>query len=257
MKPATALIAEDEPLLRTEIRETLRTLWPQLVVCAEVGDGARAIEALDGLAPDVVFLDIEMPGVDGLEVARRASGRAHVVFITAFDQHAISAFEHGALDYVLKPISTVRMQLTVARLQERMRHPPADLHGLVKLLQRVALRESEYLKWLTVPHGSELRVVTVAEICYLRADHKYTTVATRTSTFLLTSSLKEMKDKLDPHMFWQIHRSIIVNVGAIDTIYRSFRGTLEVKLKERSELLPVSAAHAHLFKRPSGTHDSK
>jgi DNA-binding LytR/AlgR family response regulator len=99
--------------------------------------------------------------------------------------------------------------------------------------------------------------VTVAEICYLRADHKYTTVATRTSTFLLTSSLKEMKEKLDPDMFWQIHRSIIVNVGAIDTIYRSFRGTLEVKLKERSELLPVSAAHAHLFKRPSGTHDSK
>jgi DNA-binding LytR/AlgR family response regulator len=250
MKAPTAVIAEDEPLLRGEIRETLSVLWPALVIVAEAADGLQAKQALDRYAPDIVFLDIQMPGMSGLEVAQHASGRTHVVFITAFDEHAVAAFEQGALDYVLKPITTERMQLTVRRLQERLSQPPADLRGLAELLSTVASGEPQYLKWLTVPHGSELRVVAVAEISYLRADNKYTTVATRGSTFLLNSSLKQLKEKLDPKMFWQIHRSIIVNVGAIDTIFRSFRGALEVKLKERSELLPVSAAHAHLFKQP-------
>jgi DNA-binding LytR/AlgR family response regulator len=249
MKSPTAVIAEDEPLLRAEIRAVLSTVWPELAICAEAADGLQAIQAFDRFSPDIVFLDIQMPGANGLAVAEHASGRAHVVFVTAFDEYAVAAFERGAIDYILKPPSVARMQRTVERLKERLRQPPAELQGLVELLRNVPTSEQRYIKWLTVPHGSELRVIVAAEICYLRADNKYTTLATRGGTFLLNSSLKEMREKLDPEVFWQIHRSIIVNVGAIDTIYRSFRGSLEVKLRERSELLPVSAAHAHLFKQ--------
>ena len=248
MKPLTAVIAEDEPLLREEIRNTLTELWPELTLCAEAADGLQAIEALDKFQPDILFLDIQMPGRNGLEVARHASGKAHVVFVTAYDAYAIQAFEEGALDYVLKPISAERMKLTVQRLQERMREPPADLSKLADLLKTLVKPEAQYLKWLTVPHASELRVVAVSEILYLQADNKYTTIATRSASFLLTSSLKDMQSKLDPAVFWQIHRSTVVNISAIDTIFRSFRGALEIKLKDRSELLPVSAAHAHLFK---------
>jgi DNA-binding LytR/AlgR family response regulator len=246
----TAIIAEDEPLLRTEIRETLSAVWPELQVSAEAADGLQAIEAFDRYGPNILFLDIQMPGATGIDIARHASGKAHVVFITAYDAYALSAFEQGAIDYILKPISAERLKVTTDRLRERLREPPADLRGLVELLKTAAGSEPRYLKWLSVPIGSELRVVAAAEILYLRADNKYTTVNTRSSSFLLTSSLKEMRGKLDPAVFWQIHRSIIVNVGAIETIYRSFRGSLEVKLKERQELLPVSAAHAHLFKQP-------
>lgn len=245
----TAIIAEDEPLLRNEIRETLHKLWPELRISAEVEDGLQAIEAFDLHGPNVLFLDIQMPGASGIDVARHASGKAHVVFITAYDAYALSAFEQGAIDYILKPFAVERFKLTVDRLQERLREPPADLLGLAELLKSAVGAEPRYLKWLSVPQGSELRVLATAEILYLRADNKYTTVNTRSSTFLLNSSLKEMLGKLDPAVFWQIHRSIIVNVGAIDTIYRSFRGSLELKLKGRDELLPVSAAHAHLFKQ--------
>ena len=243
-----ALIAEDEPLVRREIRETLTALWPELDILAEVGDGLEALAALERLHPNVIFLDIQMPGLDGLEVARRLNGRAHVVFVTAFDQYAVSAFEQGALDYVLKPISRDRMRLAIDRLRSRLAQPPADLHRIAELLKELGREESRYLKWLTVPHGAELRVLAVAEISYLRADQKYTTVVTPHSAFLVTSSLRQMKEKLDPDVFWQIHRGVIVNVGAIDRIYRSFRGALEVKVKGREELLPVSAAHARLFR---------
>jgi DNA-binding LytR/AlgR family response regulator len=226
----------------------LAQLWPELTILAEVGDGVEALAALERLRPDVFFLDIQMPGVGGLEVAQRLNGRAHVVFVTAFDQYAVAAFEQGALDYVLKPISLPRMQLAIERLRARLSEPPADLNRIAELLKELAPPESKYLKWITVPQGAELRVVAAGEICYLRADQKYTTVVTPHGSFLLTSSLRQMKEKLDPQMFWQIHRSIVVNVGAIDRIYRTFRGALEVKVKGRDELLPVSAAHSHLFR---------
>ena len=248
MNAPTAIIAEDEPLIRREIRNTLSQLWPQLTVLEEAGDGTAALASIEKRAPDVVFLDIQMPGLNGLEVAQRLSGRAHVVFITAFDQYAVSAFEQGALDYVLKPISVARMQIAIDRLRSRLTEAPADLSRISDLLRQLAPAEARYLKWLTVPHGAELRVVAVEEVSYLRADHKYTTVVTPRDSFLLGSSLKQMRDKLDPQVFWQIHRSVIVNVGAIDRIYRTFRGRLEIKLKDRQELLPVSSGQAHLFK---------
>lgn len=245
---ARAVIAEDEPLVRGEIRMMLRDLWPELDIVCEASDGPEAVAALERHAPEVFFLDIQMPGLSGLEVAQRVGGRAHVVFISAYDQHAVAAFEQGALDYVLKPVSLARLRLTVERLRTRLHSAPADLSQLAQLLKDAASPESKYLRWLTVPHGAELRVIAAAEICYLRADNKYTTLATPQGTFLMTSSLHQMREKLDPQMFWQIHRSVIVNVSAIDVIYRTFRGALEVKLKGREELLPVSAANAHLFR---------
>jgi DNA-binding LytR/AlgR family response regulator len=244
----TCVIAEDEPLVRREVRDTLVRAWPELVVLAEVGDGIEALAALERLRPQIVFLDIQMPGLSGLEVAQRLNGRAHVVFITAFDRYAVAAFEQGALEYILKPISAARVQLAVDRLRGRLLAPPADLYRIAELLRDMAPVEPRYLRWLTVPHGAELRVVAVTEISYLRAEQKYTTVVTQTGSFLLASSLRQMKEKLDPQTFWQIHRSVLINVGAIDRIYRSFRGALEIKVKGRDELLPVSAARAHLFR---------
>ena len=140
-------------------------------------------------------------------------------------------------------------KVSVERVKARLREPPADLTQLTDLLKTAVGTETRYLKWLTVPKGAELRVVATSEIDFLRADNKYTTVHTRTSSFLLTNSLKEMQLKLDPAVFWQIHRSIVVNVSSIETIYRSFRGSLEIKLKDRQDLLPVSASHAYLFKQ--------
>lgn len=247
MNPLSAIIAEDEPLLRAEIRETLHVLWPELHICAEVGDGIQAIAALDRHAPSIAFLDIQMPGHSGLDVAYHASGKAHVVFVTAFDEHAVAAFERGALDYIVKPVTTERLRVTVARLQLRLREPPADLNSLIELM-RAGVGGARYLKWLTVPHGAARRVLAVGDISYLRADNKYTSVVTPAGSYLLNSPLTEMHRKFDPEVFWQIHRSIVVNVSAIDTIHRSFRGTLEVKLKRHRELLPVSAPYAHLFK---------
>ena len=243
-----ALIAEDEPLLRAELREMLAVLWPELEICADVGNGAAAVRALDEFAPSILFLDIQMPALNGLEIAQQAGRRAHVVFVTAFSEHAVAAFEHGALDYVVKPISLARLATTVARLKERLRSAPADLSGLPQLLEQAAANESRYLKWITVPRGRDLRIVTTDEICYLRAQNKYTSVFTDGAEYLLTSTLKTLREKLDPRMFWTIHRSFVVNVGAIETVHRSFRGSFEVQLKKRRERLPVSAAHAHLFK---------
>jgi DNA-binding LytR/AlgR family response regulator len=244
----TAVIAEDEPLIRREIRDLLGELWPELEVVAEAGDGAEALAAVERMRPSVLFLDIQMPGMTGLEVARRLGGRVHVAFITAFDRYAIDAFEQGALDYVLKPVSVDRLRVTVGRLRARLTEPPADLARIAELLKEWAPPASKYLKWLTVPQGAELRVVAVSEISYLKADTKYTTLVTPHGEFLMNSSLRQMREKLDPAVFWQIHRSVVVNVEVIDTIYRSFHGRLEVKLRGRDELLTVSAAHAHLFR---------
>jgi DNA-binding LytR/AlgR family response regulator len=250
MNGATAIIAEDEPLLRAEFRAALGNLWPELQIVAEVADGTTALQELQRHNPTILFLDIKMPGLSGLEVAQQAGGRAHVVFITAFDEYAATAFEQGALDYVVKPISLPRLTTTVTRLKERVSSTPADLSTLSALLKSITAADANrYMKWLTVPHGQELLLVTAAEICYLRADNKYTSVYTAGAEYLLTSTLRELREKLDPDMFWQIHRSYVVNVSAIQTLHRSFRGSFEVQLKQRREVLPVSAAHAHLFRQ--------
>jgi DNA-binding LytR/AlgR family response regulator len=247
MSNPTALIAEDEPLLRAEIREALAKLWPELEICAEAADGIQALQAFHKHSPQVLFLDIQMPELSGLEVAQQVAGKAQIVFITANDQHAIEAFERGAVDYVQKPISTLRLSTAIERLKQRLQTQVTPL-DMAQVLRDLMGRSHEYLKWLTVPHANEVRLVMTDDICYLQADNKYTSIFTAASEFLLSSTLKQVRDKLDPQMFWQIHRSTVVNVAAIHSVHRTFRGALEVKLKQRAEILAVSAQYAPLFK---------
>lgn len=246
---ATAVIAEDEANLADELREMLEVLWPELTIHAAAPDGIQAIHLLEQHAPDILFLDIEMPGMSGLEVARRASGRCHVVFITAYDKYAVAAFERGAIDYVMKPFDAVRLSDTVERLKARAQSSPANLEGLLRALAERLGPEREYLRWITASHGQELRLITIEEICYFQADNKCTRVVTVDRDSLIYRSLKELADVLDPSRFWPIHRATIVNIGFISSIARDYRGALRVRVKGREETLPVSASHAHLFRQ--------
>jgi DNA-binding LytR/AlgR family response regulator len=248
MPRTTAVIAEDEEVLRGELREMLAAQWPELDIVAEVGDGAAACRAVEELKPSIVFLDIEMPGASGLEVARRVSGKCHVVFVTAYDKYAVAAFEQGAVDYVMKPFSASRLDATIARLKARLAGPPADLTGLLQSLATLAQRK-DYLRWITASQGDSLRLITVDEICYFRADHKYTLVVTPDSEALIRRPLKSLAEEVDPQAFWQIHRSALVSVKQIAGVSRDMRGHLTVKLKQRPETLPVGENYVHLFKQ--------
>ena len=247
MKRPIALIAEDELLLRAELRRALTSAWPELVVCAEAGDGLEAIRLLDAHAPDILFLDIQMPGMSGLEVARLASGRSHVVFVTAYDKYAIAAFEEGAVDYLLKPFGADRLETAIARLKQRLNSTPATLDGILRALAANAPRKN-YLRWVTLARGHELDLITVDEVCYFQADHKYTLVYTPTLESVIRKPIKDLVDELDPDLFWQIHRSTLVNVNAIAGIARDLRGHMRVRLKQRKESLSVSESFAYRFR---------
>jgi DNA-binding LytR/AlgR family response regulator len=241
-----AIIAEDEPLLREELAELLASLWPELAVVAETADGIATLQALEKHAPDVLFLDINMPGLSGLEVARQASGRCHVVFVTAYDQHTLAAFEQGAADYLLKPVSTARLATTVTRLKERIGRPAPAIEGLLRGLSD---GKTGFLKWINASQGQTVRVITVEDVCYFQADSKYTRVVTAEGESLIRKPIKELCDELDPSAFWQIHRSTIVNVNAIAGVVRDLRGRTQVRLKRREELLPVSDAYTQRFRQ--------
>jgi DNA-binding LytR/AlgR family response regulator len=243
-----ALIAEDESVLRDELRSHLAVLWPELHVIADASNGVEALELIERHAPDVLFLDIQMPGLTGLDVARQVAGRCHVVFVTAYDAHAVAAFEEGAVDYVLKPYSAERLALTVNRLRQRIgtAAPPLDI--LLRELARAA-PQRQYLRWINAAQGEEVRLITVDEVLFFQADTKYTLVVTAEGESVIRRSLKELQDELDPAHFWTIHRSTIVNANAVAGVKRDFRGRIFVKLKSRSDLLPVSEAHAHLFRQ--------
>ena len=249
MSALKAVIAEDEPVLRGELRDTLSRLWPELVICAEAEDGIEALRALSEHAPDILLLDIQMPGMSGLEVARQASGKCHVAFVTAHDKYAVAAFEQGAVDYVMKPFSPARLATTVARLKEKAASPPANLDHLLKTLAHVVSASREYLRWITAPQGGDLRLITVEEICYFQADNKYTLVVTSEAGSLIRRTIKELIEELDPQMFWQIHRGTLVNVNGIAGVTRDIGGHLRVKLKQRKETLAVSEPYLHLFKQ--------
>lgn len=249
MSTVTAIIAEDESNLRQQLRETLRIVWPELEVRAEARDGIEAVEALAAHSPDVMFLDVQMPGLDGLEVARRASGRCHVVFVTAYDNYAVAAFERDALDYVLKPFTQERLADCVRRIRERLHDLPANLDGLVSALAKKLGQRPGYLRWITASQGGETRIITLDHVAYLKSDHKYTLVVTPDHEALIRSPIRELADRLDPDMFWQIHRGIIVNANFIEGVGRTLRGNLEVRVRNRPEALAVSQAYAHRFKQ--------
>jgi DNA-binding LytR/AlgR family response regulator len=249
MNAPKAIIAEDEPVLRSELKQTLAKIWPELVICAEAEDGIEALRALTVHAPDVLFLDIQMPGMSGLEVAKQASGKCHVAFVTAYDKYAVAAFEEGAVDYVMKPFSPARLATTVGRLKEKVAGTPANLDGLLKALAEAAGGAKEYLHWITASQGDDLRLITVEEICYFQADNKYTLVVTAERESLIRRPIKELIEELDPQMFWQIHRGTLVNVSAIAGVQRDIGGHMRVKLKQRKETLPVSEPYMHLFRQ--------
>jgi DNA-binding LytR/AlgR family response regulator len=247
--PVTALIAEDESNLRDELSETLAALWPELAICAVAPDGIQALRLWEQHLPDVLFLDIQMPGMSGLEVAKRASGRSHVVFVTAYDNYAVRAFEQGAIDYVMKPFEAARLADAVARLKARIDSTPANLEALLKVFAERLTNRVEYLRWVTASRGEELRLITTEEICYFKADHKYTMVVTAEQESLICRPIKDLVGLLDPAVFWQIHRGTILNIRHVSGITRDFRGQLSVRLKQRDEALLVSATYAHLFKQ--------
>jgi DNA-binding LytR/AlgR family response regulator len=249
MSRPTAVIAEDEPLLRGELKEALAELWPEVEIKVEAEDGIQAIRALETHRPDVLFLDIQMPGLTGLDVARVASGRCHVVFVTAYDQHAVAAFDQGAVDYVMKPFSPARLAMAVARVRERMKGAPANLEGLLKTLAERSPRPGQFLRWISIGEGKTVRLITIEEICYFQAANKYTMVVTASTQPLINKTIKELLDELDPEVFFQIHRSTIVNVNAIAAVHRDLRGRQKIRLKQREETLPVSASFAHWFKQ--------
>jgi DNA-binding LytR/AlgR family response regulator len=244
----TAVLAEDEPLLADELADLLLKLWPELRIVARVEDGVAALHAIEAHAPDLAFLDIHMPLLTGLEVARRMRGPCRVVFITAYDQHALEAFEAGAVDYVLKPPSPARLMTTVQRLKERLAQGPADLHALDRIMERPPV-PPRHLQWINASRGAAVRLLTVDEISYFKSDQRYTLVVTRDTEALIRKTIKDLAEELDPTLFWQVHRSTLVNVHAIDSVSRDDRGNLALRLKHRPEVLAVSEAYHHLFRQ--------
>ena len=248
MSRPSAVIAEDEVILRDELAEMLGSLWPELNLVAKVEDGVAALAALDQHAPDIVFLDIQMPRLTGLDVARQATHRCHVVFVTAYEEFAVNAFVQGAVDYVLKPFTAGRLATTVTRLKNKLSSEPADLS---RVLEQLTLKNAEknYLRWINASRGAAVRLITVEEILYFKSDNKYTLVVTADGESLIRKTIRELTDELDPAVFWQTHRSTVVNVNAIDSVVRDIGGHPQVRLKSRKEMLPVSDQYAHRFKQ--------
>ena len=253
----TAIIAEDEPILRAQLKSKLGKLWPELKIVADVGDGEAALEAIGEHQPQLAFLDIQMPEMTGVEVARSLVAnpalRCHIVFVTAFDQYAIEAFETGAIDYVLKPYSDERLEAAVDRLKERLlivpAPPPQNLEALLAHLAVKLNPQNENLKWIKASIGANLRLIPREDVLFFQSDEKYTLVATKEFDALIKTPIKEILDGIDAEKFWQIHRSTIVNAASIEAVTRDFRGQATVKVKGRKENLTVSRPFSHLFKQ--------
>jgi DNA-binding LytR/AlgR family response regulator len=249
----SAVIADDERLMRDQIIDRLKEAWPELLIVGEASNGREAIAMVQSLQPDVVFLDISMPGMDGIETARALAGRAHVVFVTAHDQYAISAFEHGAIDYLLKPAEPERVALTCQRLRERLKDAPDPMDEvLAQLSQRLGtggLKPREYMRWVQASVGANIRMIPTSEILFFRAEDKYTLVKTRGVEALIRKPIKELIEELDPDEFWQIHRSTVVRVDAVEQVSRDFRGHQIVHVRGSDERLEVSRTFNHLFKQ--------
>jgi DNA-binding LytR/AlgR family response regulator len=254
----TALIADDEPLLRKALARMLAEAWPELRIVAQARNGREAVEDFDAQKPDICFLVVHMPGLSGVEAARFINRRAHLVFVTAYSQYAVQAFEHGALDYLVKPVQPARLADTVARLRERLlaAQPLPDTGALLEQLAARLRKDAPPpgLRWLHVSIGQSLRLVAIEEVDFLRSDEKYTQVAWRgadgkSADGLIRTPLKELIAQLDDAKFAQVHRSVVVNLRSIDHVARGDNETATIHLKGRSELLPVSRSYLHLFRQ--------
>ncbi|HXR62480.1 MAG TPA: LytTR family DNA-binding domain-containing protein [Rudaea sp.] len=254
----TALIADDEPLLREALTLQLAQAWPELDVVAQARNGREAIRLFEARRPDVCFLDVHMPGVSGVEAAHVIGRRAHLVFVTAYDQYAVQAFAEGVLDYLVKPVEAARLAETVSRLKDRL-HAAQPASNTEALLQQLAaqLRRGAApapLRWIRAQVGHTLRLIPVDDIDYLRSDTKYTVVAWRGDAgqpgeALVRIALKELVAQLDAEQFAQVHRSVVVNLRAISHVTRGENETAGIHLKGRKEVLPVSRSYLHLFRQ--------
>jgi DNA-binding LytR/AlgR family response regulator len=257
----TALIADDEPLLREALARMLARAWPELEIVAEARNGREAVAHYERLRPDVCFLDVHMPGLSGIEAAHRIGRRAHLVFVTAYDHYAVQAFAQGVLDYLVKPVEPARLAETVTRLRERLQaaQPALNTETLLQQLaaQLASLRPQATvpgLRWLRAQVGQTLRLIAVDDVDYLRSDTKYTCIAWRgdggqPAEALVRTPLKELLAQLDPAQFAQVHRSVVVNLRAISHVTRGDNETADIHLKGRREVLPVSRSYLHLFRQ--------
>ncbi|MDO9192983.1 MAG: LytTR family DNA-binding domain-containing protein [Undibacterium sp.] len=255
----TALIADDEAPMRDQLTARLKEAWPELHIVAEAGNGIAAIELAALHKPDIIFLDIRMPGKSGIEAARQLSQQAQIVFVTAYDEYAIEAFKHGAMDYLLKPVDAERLRTTCERLKQRLAtekpaSPDTAKADQIETMLRQIMQHSQggkpdYLRWIQASVGTSLRMVSAKEILFFRSDEKYTRVQTEHAEFLIRKSLKDLEDELYPDEFWRIHRSTLVRVDAIAEVTRDFRGRQLIQLKGHPEKLEVSRNHSHLFQQ--------
>ncbi|MEC5216891.1 DNA-binding LytR/AlgR family response regulator [Actimicrobium sp. GrIS 1.19] len=247
----TAILADDERLMRDQLRLRLQEAWPELDIIGEAKNGEEAIALVQAHRPDFTFLDIRMPGKNGLDAAQAIGNSSHIVFITAYDQYAVEAFERGAVDYLLKPAETERLRLTVERLKARISTPPPELGGmLAQLAKQMGLAvKPAWLQWIQASIGQELRLIPVEEILFFQSDEKYTRVQTARYEALIRKPVRDLAVELDPELFWQIHRSTLVNVHAIDGVARDLRGRHLVLIKGQPDKLEVSRSFVHLFKQ--------
>jgi DNA-binding LytR/AlgR family response regulator len=253
-----AVIADDESLMREQLRARLAELWPELEIVAEAKNGVEAVEQVEEHRPEVVFLDIRMPAKTGIEAARQIAemsasvgGRPpEIVFVTAYDEYAIDAFQQGVIDYVLKPAERQRLALTVERIQKRLAAPSPSSDTLQQALARLAekLDPPQRLKWIQASVGAQIQMIPVDEVLFFVSDEKYTRVQTAQQEALIRKPIKELLAELDPAQFWQIHRSTLINTRAIAGVIRDERGRQMVSVKGRPEKLEVSRSFAHLFK---------
>ena len=245
-----ALVVEDEAALRDELCEALAAAWPALEIVDTAGDGANALRLVEEHSPDLVFLDIRIPDPDGLEVARLIGDRVHVVFVTAYDQFALAAFEHGAVDYLLKPLQPERLARVVQRLQQRVPAPATS--EVAEVAGRLQMHEGRGrpLRWLTATAGRAMRFIAIDEVVFFQADGKYTRVALTDSEVLIRRTLKDLVAELDPEQFWQTHRSTVVNALEVASVEPNMAGKLTLRLKRRRDSLPVSDAFMRRFRQP-------
>ena len=254
----TAILADDERLMRDQLRARLAEAWPELDLVGEARNGDEALAMVAGLRPDLAFLDIRMPGQTGLEVARAINGCCHIVFVTAYEAHAIEAFEQGAIDYLLKPVDQARLAVTASRLKQRLASGPDDSPEqsmarietmLTRLSAGVPLRQAApYLRWIQAGLGGQLHLYPVEEVIYLQAQDKYTVVVTANEETLVRKPIREFAEALDPEVFWQIHRATIVNSRYIASFKREDEHA-EVSLRGRKEKLEVSRSYASRFRQ--------
>jgi DNA-binding LytR/AlgR family response regulator len=253
-KPApTAVVADDERLMREQIIGRLKDAWPELMIVGEAANGREAVAMVQSLDPDIVFLDIRMPEMDGIKAAQALAGRVHIVFVTAYDQYAVTAFNQGAIDYLLKPVEPERVALACERLRERLAHKPDPMSDLLaQLSERLGsggFAPREYLRWVQASVGANIRMIPTGDILFFRAEDKYTRVQTETFEALIRKPIKELIDELDPKEFWQIHRATVVRVDAVTQVSRNLRGNQVVHMKGRDDKLEVSRSFNHLFKQ--------